>query len=123
MTLIEKRVAIEVEVSAPKIYEEVQIQLITGTNGFVKCSQEDVALYLPIYASVRHTLARRRPKVEKQPKAVAELIIPPEYQETLSKENFMLFDTGSDDPLRMIALGSSVGLDILSRSDQWHWYV
>ncbi len=84
-------------------------------------SQEAVAV-LPKYKSVQKMIQRKR-KIHGEPvpnpRTVAEIDVPHMLQITLRGENFLLHDSGADDPDRFFIFGTDENLNILARNGNW----
>jgi hypothetical protein len=97
----------------PEIYDDE----IASLNEFL--SKETINAYIPPFRSMRSTLYNIRIKnLPKLPTDASEIILTEEYNQTVDKKRFLLFDTNDDD--RVIAFCSEDGLDKLSKANQWH---
>lgn len=97
---------------------------------------ENVRILLPKKGSIKRTLRRAREKNEDRdteiPTDLADFIVPEELQITASKKRFLQYDSGTDDPKRIIIFLTRYALKALSRLEHWfgdgtfdlcpHWF-
>ncbi|KAI6658769.1 hypothetical protein LOD99_15094 [Oopsacas minuta] len=72
--------------------------------------------------SLKRTIQRQRASVLSapvQPTALAELVLPAEYQRTAKGEQFLLYDSGEDDAHRFLIFGTQRNLGMLQQSKIW----
>ena len=84
---------------------------------------EGAAAIMPSVGSLRRNIRHARQDRNMPPNPLtrdAIPILPQQYQETTTGENFLVFDSGVGDPNRIFIFGSNQGLEYLSQSG--HWY-
>ncbi|KAI6658759.1 hypothetical protein LOD99_15083 [Oopsacas minuta] len=85
-------------------------------------ASEGTAAKLPELDSLKRTIQRQRASVLSalvQPTALAELVLPAEYQRTAKGEQFLLYDSGEDYPHRFLNFGTQRNLGMLQQSKIW----
>nr|CAD2168280.1 unnamed protein product [Meloidogyne enterolobii] len=86
-------------------------------------ASDAVIATLPKISSLATTIKRKRrlQGLPDNPRSRSEIIIHEDYRKTktLLKEEFVLLDTGAEDPERLIIFASSTDLDRLSRCGTW----
>ncbi|KAI6658285.1 hypothetical protein LOD99_15554 [Oopsacas minuta] len=85
-------------------------------------ASEGTAAKLPKLDSLKRTIQRQRASVLSapvQPTALAELVLPAEYQRTAKGEQFLLYDSGEDDAHRFLIFGTQRNLGMLQQSKIW----
>ena len=86
----------------------------------LKLSQ-DVAITIPLYSvSIRVVQrARRDENIPPAPKTFADLIIPHDLQNTVTNQNFLLYDNNAH-RRRLLIFASKEQLDFLNSCENWH---
>ena len=79
----------------------------------------ECAANMPSYDALRKLCNRQR-DFGPNPSCIRELSVPMELQRTLRDEEFLGFDSGTDDPDRYLLFTTERNLDILERSEVWH---
>ena len=82
---------------------------------------EGVSCKLPKLTSLKRTIQRQRERVlaaPAQPLTLEELILPPEYQQTVKGERFLFYDSGPG-PERILIFGTQRNLEMLESSQYW----
>ncbi|KAF2899731.1 hypothetical protein ILUMI_06457, partial [Ignelater luminosus] len=68
---------------------------------------------VPLFVKTKTNPALRAPT------SLSELVIDGPYSKTSSGEDFLLFDSGADDPNRILLFSTERNLEVLSSSDHW----
>ena len=79
----------------------------------------ECAMALPKYKSVSGSIQRQR-RWGNNPETLKDVVISSELQLTLQRENFLAYDSGSDDREKIIILSTEQFLDFLESTPQWH---
>uniref|UniRef100_A0A6P7FYN1 Uncharacterized protein LOC114332088 n=1 Tax=Diabrotica virgifera virgifera TaxID=50390 RepID=A0A6P7FYN1_DIAVI len=90
------------------------------TNGIAL----EASVYLPTYTASQRTIERVRKRTNQlypNPATVADINIPVALQTTSRNMNFLLWDSGAEDPNRILMFGTQENLDILQQNR--HWFV
>lgn len=86
-------------------------------------TSESVKLLLPQKSSIKKVLRRAREAQNLNdpplPQNRADFIVPEVFQTTSEGKRFLLYDSGNDDPNRIIIFSTSYNLKILSRMAHW----
>lgn len=83
--------------------------------------ESSIATYLPQYEEIKANLYRiRKRNLPTLPITSEDIVLTGEWTQTISKQQFLLFDTGAHDPDRLICFCSNSGLSNLSSAKQWH---
>lgn len=95
-------------------------QLIQGsTNGI----SLEASVHLPSYNASQRTIERIRQKIQMpypNPVSVADINIPAALQVTSRNLNFLLWDSGENDPHRIFMFGTEENLNVLEEHRNWH---
>ena len=103
--------------SRAKISQEQPRQIFntaTATVSFECASQ------LPKYRSITRTIQRSREGPLPAPQSLKDIALPQELSVTLRGEQFLAFDSGSDDPRRFFIFTTEQNLDLLEGYQNWH---
>ncbi|KAB0796844.1 hypothetical protein PPYR_10905 [Photinus pyralis] len=82
------------------------------------------SVHLPTYTASQRAIERVRKRAEQpypNPTAVADITIPTALQTTSRNANFLLWDSGAEDPNRIFMFGTEQNLNILEQHR--HWFV
>jgi hypothetical protein len=81
----------------------------------------DAAATIPQYSASQGTIQRiRKDKdIPTEPKAFADIVIPPKFQCTVSNQQFLLYDNNGHDN-RLLIFASKQQLDLLNGCESWH---
>ena len=79
----------------------------------------ECAVALPKYKSLARSIQRQR-GWGNNPTTLKDVAIPSEMQLTLRGENFLAYDSGSDDRERFLIFSTEQNLDLLESTPQWH---
>ncbi|XP_060867196.1 uncharacterized protein LOC132942645 [Metopolophium dirhodum] len=82
-----------------------------------------VSSVLPSISSLKRNVRRYRVCLEtspSNPSSLEDLIIPEKYLLTTGKKPFMLYDSGKEDPQRLLIFSTKENLELLTTCD--HWY-
>ena len=78
----------------------------------------ECAVALPEYKSLPRSIQRQRGWGNNP--TLKDVAIPSELQLTLRRENFLAYDSGSDDRERFSSFSTEQNLDLLESKPQWH---
>lgn len=84
----------------------------------------EAAIFLPEYCTAQRNIERIRRSAEHpyaSPRTVADIVIPDTLKITTRNQNFLLWDSGNNDPNRMFMFGTEENLNILQQHG--HWFV
>lgn len=119
------------EDTAMKIVSKMRQQALTTSEAPRQIIQQmtagvslELACYLPEYRSSQRMIERQRKKHNVSYAAVnsiGDIDIPNSLKKTLRDEEFLLWDSGADDPKRVLMFGTSSNIDILQEHD--HWFI
>jgi len=99
--------------------EEAPQQIITQS---VSTISEDAKGKLPTVHHLRRNVRRHRQAVNNPlpvPQTVDEIVIPDRYKVTHDGQDFLLFDSGSDDNNRMLIFGTRDNIRLLETTAHW----
>ena len=77
------------------------------------------AVALPTYKSLARSIQRQR-GWGNNPTTLKDVAIPSELQLALRGENFLVYDSGSDDRERFLIFSTEQNLELLQSTPQWH---
>ena len=110
-----------------RLKEEAETSVVTAqnviANGLATTSAAAVA-NLPTVENMERTVRNQRIKpINHLPNPITRAampVLPPEFEQTLNGERFLLFDSGVEDDNRMLIFAKHQALQLLSTSEDWY---